>query len=150
MVVTKFDTPTDLLNFGGVAAMPTLLGALLSALALVTIAHLLTTSVRRRRRDLAILRTIGFTRRQVRAAVAWQAATLMAVALALGIPVGLICGRVAWLAFTRQVGVLPVLQLPPLAFGVLVPAALVVALVVSALPAGSAARTRPAEIPRAE
>ena len=93
LVVTKFQTPTDLLNFGGVAAMPALLGALLSALALVTITHLLISSVRRRRRDLAVLRTIGFTRRQVRAAVAWQAATLMAVALALGIPAGLICGR---------------------------------------------------------
>jgi ABC-type antimicrobial peptide transport system permease subunit len=150
LVVTKFETPTDLLNFGGVAAMPTLLGALLSALALVTIAHLLISSVRRRRRDLAVLRIIGFTRRQVRAAVAWQAATLMAVALAFGIPAGLICGRVAWIEFTRQVGVLPVLRVPALAFGVLVPAALVIALVVSALPAGSAARTRPARILRAE
>lgn len=150
LVVTKFETPTDLLNFGGVAAMPTLLGVLLSALAMVTIAHLLISSVRRRRRDLAVLRIVGFTRRQVRSAVAWQATTLMAAALALGIPVGLICGRVAWLAFTRQVGVLPVLHLSPLAFSILVPAALVIALVISALPAASAARTRPAGILRAE
>ncbi len=150
LVVTRFQTPTDLLNFGGVAAMPALLGALLSALALVTITHLLISSVRRRRRDLAVLRTIGFTRRQVRAAVAWQATTLMTVALALGIPAGLICGRLAWLAFTRQVGVLPVLQVSPLTFCVLVPAALVIALVVSALPAGSAAHTRPARILRSE
>ncbi len=150
LVATTYQTPTDLLNFGGVAAMPAMLGALLSALALVTITHLLITSVRRRRRDLAVLRTIGFTRRQVREAVAWQAATLMAGALALGIPAGLICGRLAWLAFTRQVGVLPVLQVPPLTFGVLVPAALVIALGVSALPAGSAAQTKPAGILRSE
>jgi hypothetical protein len=150
LLVTKFQTPPDLLNFGGVAAMPALLGALLSALALMTITHLLISSVRRRRRDLAVLRTIGFTRRQVRAAVAWQATTLMAVALALGIPAGLICGRLAWLAFTSQLGVLPVLQVPSLTFGILVPAALVVALVVSAVPAGSAAQTRPARILRDE
>jgi len=150
LVATTYQTPTDLLNFGGVAAMPAMLGALLSALALATITHLLISSVRRRRRDLAVLRTIGFTRRQVRAAVAWQAATLMAGALALGIPAGLICGRLAWLAFTREVGVLPVLQVPPLTFGVLVPAALVIALVVSALPAGSAAQTKPAGILRSE
>ena len=74
----------------------------------------------------------------------------MAGALALGIPAGLICGRLAWLAFTREVGVLPVLQVPPLTFGVLVPAALVVALGVSALPAGSAAQTKPAGILRSE
>ena len=150
LVATKFQTPTDLLNFGGVAAMPALLGALISALALVTITHLLISSVRRRRRDLAVLRTIGFTRPQVRAAVAWQAATLMALALALGIPAGLICGRLAWLAFTRQVGVLPVLQAPPLTFGVLAAAAMVIALVVSALPAWSAAQTEPARILRSE
>jgi ABC-type lipoprotein release transport system permease subunit len=148
LVVTKFQT--DLLNFGGVAAMPALLGALLSTLALVTIAHLLISSVRRRRRDLAVLRTIGFTRRQVRAAVAWQAATLTAVALATGIPAGLVGGRLAWLAFTRQVGVLPVLRVPALSFGVLVLAALIIALAVSALPARSAAQAKPAGILRSE
>ena len=150
LVATTYQTPTDLLNFGGVAAMPAMLGALLSTLALVTITHLLISSVRRRRRDHAVLRMIGFTRRQVRAAVAWQAATLMAVALALGIPAGLIAGRLAWLAFTRQIGVLPVLQVPPLTFGVLVPAALAIALIVSALPAGSAAQAKPAGILRSE
>jgi hypothetical protein len=149
-VATIFQTPADLLNFGGVGAMPTLLGILLSVLALATIAHLLITSVRRRRRDLAVLRTIGFTRRQVRAAVAWQAATLTVVALAIGIPVGIIGGRLAWLAFTRQIGVLPVLQVPPLDFVVYVAAALVVALAISVLPGESAARAAPAGILRSE
>jgi putative ABC transport system permease protein len=73
----------------------------------------------------------------------------MVVALAVGIPVGLVCGRLAWLVFTRQVGVLPVLQVP-MAVGVIAPAALAIALIVSALPAGSAARTRPAAILRTE
>jgi hypothetical protein len=54
-------TPTDLVNFGRVRNLPMLLGIALSGLALATIAHLLVTSVRRRRRDLAILRTLGFT-----------------------------------------------------------------------------------------
>jgi ABC-type lipoprotein release transport system permease subunit len=149
-VATIFQTPADLLNFGGVGAMPTLLGIMLGVLALATIAHLLITSVRRRRRDLAVLRTIGFTRRQVRAAVAWQAATLTVVALAIGIPAGIIGGRITWLAFTRQIGVLPVLRVPLLAFAMLVPAALILALAVSALPGESAARTRPAGILRSE
>ena len=50
-----------------------LLGASLGVLALATITHLLVTSVRRRRRDLAVLRAIGFTRGQVRTTVAGQA-----------------------------------------------------------------------------
>jgi predicted lysophospholipase L1 biosynthesis ABC-type transport system permease subunit len=58
-----------------------------------------------------VLRAVGFVRRQVRAAVAWQSATLMAVSLAVGIPVGMICGRQIWLLLTRQLGVLPALDL---------------------------------------
>lgn len=149
-VATRFQTPADLLNFGGVGVMPTVLGVLLGVLALATITHLLITSVRRRRRDLAVLRTIGFTRRQVRAAVAWQAATLTVVALAVGIPAGIIGGRFAWLAFARQIGVLPVLHVQPLVFPAFVAAMLILALVVSALPGESAARTRPAGILRGE
>lgn len=51
--------------------MPLLLGVSPGVLALLTIAHPLITSVRRRHRDLAVLRVIGFTRVQVCATVAW-------------------------------------------------------------------------------
>ena len=51
---------------------------------------------RRRRRDFAVLRSIGLTRRQVRSTISWQASTLTAVALGLGIPLGIVCGRMAW------------------------------------------------------
>lgn len=148
--VSRFQTPNDLLNFGGVRAMPTLLGILLAILALATITHLLITSVRRRRRDLAVLRTIGFTRPQVRAAVAWQAVTLTVVALAIGMPLGVIGGRYAWLTFTRQIGVLPVLHVQPLAFTEFVLLALVLALAVSAPPGEAAARSTTARILRSE
>ena len=83
-------TPADLVNFGQLQDLPLLLGLALGLLALLTITHLLLTSVRRRRRDLAVLRTLGFTGGQVRATVSWMAVTLAAVALAVGIPVGLL------------------------------------------------------------
>ena len=142
-------TPTDVVNFGRVQDLPLLLGAALSLLALVTIAHLLLTSVRRRRRDFAVLRSIGLTRRQVRAAVGWQAGTLTAVALGLGIPAGILCGRVAWRLFAGQLGILPVVVLPVILV-LVVPAALLLAVAVAAVPGESAARTRPAEILRSE
>jgi ABC-type lipoprotein release transport system permease subunit len=50
--------------------------------------HTLVTSVRRRWRDLAVLKTLGFTRGQVGATVAWQAITFAVVALAFGLPWG--------------------------------------------------------------
>jgi ABC-type lipoprotein release transport system permease subunit len=142
-------TPTDVVNFGRVQQLPLLLGIALSLLALLTIAHLLLTSVRRRRRDFAVLRSIGFTRRQVRSTISWQASTLTAVALGLGIPVGILCGRVAWRLFAGQIGIAPVVVLPVIV-ALVVPAALVLAVAVAAVPGESAARTRPAEILRSE
>jgi ABC-type antimicrobial peptide transport system permease subunit len=142
-------TPTDVVNFGRVQSLPLLLGMALSLLALLTIVHLLLTSVRRRRRDFAVLRSIGFTRRQVRSAISWQAGTLTVVALSLGIPAGILCGRVAWRLFAGQLGIEPVVVLP-LILVLVVPAALVLAMAVAAVPGESAARTRPAEILRGE
>ena len=143
-------TPTDLVNFGRVQDLPFLLGVALSLLALLTITHLLLTSVRRRRRDFAVLRSLGLTRRQVRSAVGWQAGTLTAAALCLGVPAGIVCGRVAWQVFAHQLGILPVVVLPTLALGVLVGVALALAVAVAAGPGEAAARARPAEILRSE
>ena len=44
---------------------PATLAALLAELALLAVGHALVTAVRRRRRDLALLKTLGFNRRQV-------------------------------------------------------------------------------------
>ena len=143
-------TPTDVVNFGRVQSLPLLLGMALSLLALLTIVHLLLTSVRRRRRDFAVLRSIGFTRRQVRAAIIWQASALTGAALCFGIPAGILCGRVIWRIFAQQLGILPVVVVPMAGLAVLVLAALVLAVAVAAVPGESAARTRPAEILRSE
>jgi hypothetical protein len=143
-------TPTDLVNFGQVQDLPFLLGVALSLLALLTIIHLLLTSVRRRRRDFAVLRCLGLTRWQVRSAVGWQAGTLTAAALCVGVPAGILCGRVAWQVFAHQLGILPVVVLPVAALGVLVAVALALAVAVAAGPGEAAARARPAEILRAE
>ena len=70
-----------------------MLAGLLALLAAAALAHLLVTSVRRRRRDLAILKSLGFVRGQVSAAVAWQATTVALLALAVGLPLGVALGR---------------------------------------------------------
>ena len=143
-------TPADVVNFGRAQNLPLLLGGVLSLLALLTIAHLLLTSVRRRRRDFAVLRTLGFTRRQVRGAVSWQAGALTGAALGIGIPAGILCGRLAWRVFADQLGIVPVTVVPLVTLGVLVPAALALAVAIAAVPGESAARARPADILRSE
>src|SRR6266513_1295834 len=86
--------------------LPLLLAALFAVVALGTLVHLLISSVRRRRRDLAILRTLGFKRGQVMWTVAWQSATLAAVALAIGVPTGVLLGRLAWDLFADRLGII--------------------------------------------
>jgi ABC-type lipoprotein release transport system permease subunit len=143
-------SPADVINFGQVQNLPMILGVLFGALALLTITHLLITSVRRRRRDIAVLRAIGFSQRQVRAAVAWQSGTLMAVSLAIGIPAGLIAGRQIWLLLTHQLGVVPAVNIPATALAVLVVAAVPLAVAIAAWPGEAAARISPALALRAE
>ncbi len=108
------------------------------------------TSVRRRRRDLAILRTLGFTRGQIRRTTAWQAGTLTGAALVIGIPAGLVCGRVAWQIFAYHLGIVPVPEIPVRQFAVLIPAALALAVAIAVIPGESAARARLTRVLRSE
>jgi ABC-type lipoprotein release transport system permease subunit len=142
--------PTDIVNFGRVEATPYILGAILAAIAVATLTHLLASAVRRRRRELAVLKTLGFVRGQVRATVAWQATTLIAVALVVGVPVGLAVGRWIWTLFADNLGVVPEPINPWLAIAILVPVAVLVANLVAAIPAAVAARTKPAIVLRSE
>jgi ABC-type lipoprotein release transport system permease subunit len=61
----------------------------LALLAVGTLAHVLLTGVQRRRRDLAVLKILGLLRSQLLRVVSWQASALAAVALLVGLPVGL-------------------------------------------------------------
>jgi putative ABC transport system permease protein len=86
----------------------------------------------------------------VRGAVGWQASALTVTALCLGIPAGILCGRVTWRIFALQLGILPTVVVPLVALAVLIPAGLALAVAVAAVPGESAARARPAEILRSE
>jgi hypothetical protein len=145
-----FALPSDVANFGGVRNLPYMMAGLLGALALLLMIHTLVSSIKRRGRDLAILKTIGFAPGQLRATVAWQASVLTIVSLLIGLPLGVIGARWAWRLFATNLGVLPETISPILSVGILVPAALVVANLIAAVPGGSAARVRPAQILRAE
>jgi ABC-type lipoprotein release transport system permease subunit len=137
-------------DFGGVDELPLVLSALLVAMASGALAHTLVMAIRRRRHELAILKTLGFDRRQVLATVAWQASTFAAVGLLVGLPLGLAAGRWAWNLFANEIGVVPepVTSLPLILL--VVPGAFLVANLVAAIPARIAAGTRPALALRTE
>jgi FtsX-like permease family len=142
--------PSDVGDFGGIEALPLLIIAVFAGAAAAALAHALVTSVRRRRRELAILKTLGFTRRQVVATVAWQATTVAAAGLLIGLPLGLGVGRFAWNVFASDLGVVPEAVTPIGLTALVVPATIVLANLIAALPAQTAGRTRPALVLRAE
>jgi hypothetical protein len=137
-------------NLRRVNGLPSLLAALLGVLGAATLGHALVTSVRRRRHDLAVLKTLGFVRRQLSATVAWQATTFAAVALLLGLPLGVAAGRWAWVLVNQGLGSPAGPVTPALAVLAAVPATLLLANLVAAVPARSAAATRPAVVLRSE
>jgi hypothetical protein len=142
--------PTDLVNFGQVQNLPLLVAGLVGLLAVATLAHTLVTSIRRRRRDLAILKMLGFVPTQVRSCVAWQATTFVAVAVVIGIPVGIGVGRAVWTAFANQLGTPADPVTPSVRLLLTVPASILLANVIAAVPAVIAGRLRPAPALRAE
>ena len=144
------DTPADLVNFGQLQDLPLLVGLALGGLALLTIAQLLFTSVRRRRRDLAVLRALGFTGRQVRATVSWMAVTVTVAALIAGIPLGIVSGRLAWLALSSQLGIQPAPVLAPVPLAILIAAGILLSVAVAAIPGTTASRACPATVLRTE
>ena len=148
-VLTNY-APSEVENLRQIDSLPYVLAGLLALLAAATIAHALLTSVRRRRRDLAVLKTLGFVRAQVRATVAWQASTLTALAAAVGLVGGVIGGRWVWTFYAARLGIRPEPVIPLILLIVIVPAALVLANVIAAFPARAAAHTEPALVLRTE
>jgi ABC-type lipoprotein release transport system permease subunit len=140
---------SQVVALGGIASIPLVLSALLAALAAGALSHTLLTSIRRRRRDFAILKTLGFVRSQVAGVVAWQATTLAAWAALVGVPVGLAVGRWTWRSLASQVGVDPSVAYP-LIIAVIVPAAVVFANLLALVPARLAAHTQVAQVLRSE
>jgi hypothetical protein len=130
---------------------PIALAGLLGFLGLVAIGHTLVVGTRRRRRDLAILKTLGFERRQIRYAIAWEASLFAFASLVVGIPVGLALGAIVWRSVADGVGVSNTPAIPiGIGLGALVVAAFVLVNAVAFLPARSASRRRPALALRSE
>ena len=148
-VVLPAVPPPEVRNLRGVNGLPLALALLLALLATGTVAHTLLTSVRRRRRELAILKAVGFVARQVRATVAWQATAIAGSSLIIGLPLGIAAGRWAWTLFASQVAIEPVPVISPLVL-LAFPAVLVLANAIAAFPAQAAAHTQPAMVLRAE
>ncbi|MDQ4096345.1 MAG: ABC transporter permease, partial [Actinomycetota bacterium] len=149
-VVRTEQRPIAIDNYAAVRSTPVVLAVLLGSMAAATLAHLVTSVVRRRRRDLAVCLALGMRRSQLSSAVVVQAVLVVGLATLVGVPVGLAAGRLAWTTFASDLGVLDTLRFPILVIGLVVLALLALAVTVAAVPAAAATRTRPALVLRSE
>jgi hypothetical protein len=130
--------------------LPALLGVLLALLATAAVGHAIVLAVRRRRRDLAVLRTLGFERSQVRATILCQATTHAVIGLLVGIPLGIAVGRLVWGAIAESLGVATNVDISVPAQVVLAVGAILVTTVIGSFAARSVIRTSPAAVLRSE
>jgi hypothetical protein len=142
--------PAEIVNYRSMGATPLILGLGLTAGAVTALGLTLVASVRRRRRSMAILRTLGFTGRQLGASVAWQSSVAVVIGLVVGVPLGIVAGRFLWGLFATNIYVVPSPTVPALAIVAIAAGALVLGNLVAALPGRLAAHTPAALLLRTE
>ena len=150
VTVAADDAPSDVDNLDELGALPVALAAFLALLAAVAAVHALVSATRRRRHDLAVVRVLGFVSGQVHSTLRWQALTVAAVGLVVGVPAGVIAGRRIWSALAGAVGVVDEWSFPWLIVALAVPGAMAVAVLLAILPGRAAARMSPGQVLRAE
>jgi putative ABC transport system permease protein len=142
--------PNAVLNVERVSRLPVLLAALVAALSGAVFVHTLSGEIRQRRKELAVLKTIGLRGTQISAVLAWQASTIATVGVALGVPAGLLVGRAGWRVVSDQLGVAWLTAVPLATFVALAASSVLLANLVAIGPGLRARRTRPAEALRTE
>lgn len=131
--------PPEIADVAAIRTAPNLLAALLATTMALSLALAITLATRARRRELAILRALGCTTRQLRATVAWHSLTVIAFGLLVGIVLGMSIGSVTWREFAGSLGVVPTVGLPLRRMSFVTVAAVAIALVAGAIPARTAA-----------
>lgn len=141
VVVQSVLHPAEIVDYRSVGTTPAILGASLGAGALTALGLTLLASVRSRRRDLAVLKTLGFTRSQLGAVVAWQANVAVAIGTLVGIPLGIAVGRTLWDLFAHEINAVPSPTVPVVAIALIAIGAIALANIVAAVPGHIAAQT---------
>lgn len=129
-----------------VTAAPFLLGLVLALVLVSGSAYVLASSFRARRRDLAILRALGSTPRQLRTVVHWQSSLAAAALAAIGVPLGIGLGHRVVSLLTDALGVVPGADLGILLVAATVCGPILVANALALLPGRRAGRIGVAEL----
>jgi hypothetical protein len=142
--------PAEIINYRSLGTAPAWLAAALVIGAVIAFALTLISAVQRRRRELALLKTLGFTRRQLAAVVAWQASTDVTLGAIVGLAVGVVVGRWLWELFARNIDVVPAPIVPLASIAIIFVGALILANLIAAVPGLLASRMNAASVLRSE
>jgi hypothetical protein len=149
VIILPVQRPAEIVNYQSTGATPVVLASGLAIGAVIALAVALVATVRKRRQDLALLKTLGFTKRQLAVTLAWQATVTAVVGIVIGVPVGIAAGRQLWIIFARSIDAVPEPSVP-LSIIFVAAGALVLANLVAAVPGRVAASTPAAVILRGD
>jgi hypothetical protein len=149
VIILPVQRPAEIVNYQSTGGTPVVLAAGLATGAIIALAVALVATVRKRRQDLALLKTLGFTKGQLAVTLAWQATVTAIVGIVIGVPVGIAAGRQLWIIFARSIDAVPEPSVP-LSIILVAAGALVLANLVAAIPGRVAASTPAAVILRGE
>jgi FtsX-like permease family len=140
----------QVLDVSAMGSQPRTLAICVAIAAVLALALTILASVRERRRDLALLKALGLRSRQLRAVVGCQTTTILLIAIAVGVPLGVAAGNWTWTRFANSIGVVPQPVVPGAELLAGVAALLIAGNLLALWPARVAARIAPAATFRAE
>jgi len=144
------EQPVELARLREIEPFPWILASFLAAVGLVAVINAVVSTARRRRRDLAVMRSLGLAPSGVVHAITTQSIVLVSIGLAFGVPLGLVIGQALWRALAKSLGVVVIVAIPWPAIVVATLVGLAVAAAVAVAPARLAARNAIAAALRAE
>ena len=102
-VISDSFRPARISNISRVRSVPQIIEVFAGLLILLVLLHALATVASRRRHDLSVLRALGMRPKQARHVLWWHGGILAALAVAIGLPLGVVGGRLLWHAVTNSV-----------------------------------------------
>ena len=102
-VISESFQPARISNIGRVRSVPQVIELFAGLLILLVLSHGLASVAGRRRHDLGVLRALGMRPKEARHVLWWHGGILAALAVVIGLPLGVVGGRLLWHAVTNSV-----------------------------------------------
>jgi putative ABC transport system permease protein len=136
--------PGPVRNLDQIRRLPLVLALFFALLGAVSVAQAILMTASERRRDISVLRVIGYTRRQTGSVLRGVAGAIAAVGIVIGVPAGFVAAQIGWHAVARSLSVDGSAAVPGAVIAVVTIAVVGFAMIVAMVPAHLAARRPPA------